>query len=177
MRERLTGAIIVGYTLLMLIFSFVTLSGAHGQHIQKKNDKLPAFTYFTLDGEKFTDKSLNVDSRLMIVYFNPMCEVCQEETEEIIQNIDYFKGIQIVMISPNTREEIVQFSKDFNLDKYSQIIMLHDPEDLFYKQFSATGYPALYLYDQDKNVIAHFNTKAEMEEIKEVFGPTMASKK
>lgn len=177
MRERVTRTILVGYILLMLIFSFVTLGGAHGQSIPMKNDKLPAFTYFTLDGKKFTEKNLNANSSLMIVYFNPMCEVCQEETEEIINNIEYFKNIQIVMISPNTREEIAEFEKDFKLDNFSQITMLHDPEDLFYKQFNATGYPALYLYDQSKKRIANFNTRTDIEEIKEAFGPTMASKK
>lgn len=174
MRERLTGTLVIGYTLIMLIFSFLTLNKAHGQYIHKTSETLPAFTYYTLDGKKFTEKDLNQNTRLMIVYFNPHCEVCQEETKEIMSNIDYFKGIQIVMISPNTQEELAAFSKQYNLA--SQILLLQDPDDVFYKQFKATGYPSLYLYDQKKNLITNFESQTDIEEIKEAFGPNVAKK-
>lgn len=176
MRERLTGSLLIGYILFMMAFSLITLSKSHGQYIQNRVEKLPSFSYQTLDGKKFTEKELNASSRLMIVYFNPACDVCQEETKEIIRNMDYFKDIQIVMISPSTKEEIAQFSKSYNLSKFSQVTVLHDASDLFYKQFNAMGYPALYMFDQKKNLIGQFNTHADIEEIQEVFGPSVAKK-
>lgn len=176
MRERLTGTLIMGYIVLMTAFAMLTLTNANGQYIQQRDEKLPSFTYYTLDGNEFTEGSLIKNSKLMIVYFNPACEVCQEETAEILTNIDYFKDIQIVMVSPNTREELALFTKRFNLNKYPQITMLHDPEDIFYKQFHATGYPSLYLYDEKKNLIENFTSITEIDEIKEAFGAGVAKK-
>lgn len=180
MRGRVTKIIAIGYTLAMLILSLATLSDANGQVKQQSGAQvqtlqtLPEFTYYTMDGAKYTNHNLNANSNVMIVYYNPLCELCREETKEILNNIDYFKNIQIVMISPNTKEEIMSFINELNLNKYTQITLLHDPDDVFYKQFQATGYPTLYLYNEKRVLIGHFNEQTEINSIKEVFNNTVA---
>jgi peroxiredoxin len=177
MRERLTGAIAILYTLIMIVFSLATMSLANGQYINKKAEKLPDFAYVTLDGNKFTKADLKPNAQLLIVYFNPSCEICQKEAQDIVDNISFFSDIQIVMISPNAKDELIKFREDFNLSQHKQITMLHDPSDLFYKEFKAMGYPSLYLYDQRKNLITHLNGYADFEEIKDLFSSGVAAKK
>ena len=177
MRERLTGTAIILYTLIMMVFSLTTMSLVNGQYINKKSEALPDFMYFTLDGKKFTKADLKPDSKLLIIYFNPFCEICQEETQEVLNNINFFDDIQIVMISPNAPDEIIKFKNEFKLNDHSQITMLHDPSDLFYKEFKAIGYPSLFLYDENKDMIVRFDTQVDFEEIKEAFSPGMAVKK
>jgi peroxiredoxin len=161
----------------MVVFSMLTLTNANGQQINsRKTEKMPSFIYHTLDGAKFTEKDLKENSRIMIVYFNPLCEVCQKETKEILGNMDYFSDIQIVMVSPNSETEINEFVNEHGLKKHSQIIVLHDYNDVFYKQFHAIGYPSLYLYDEEKQLIEHFDTQVSMAEIKTAFAGTSAQK-
>ncbi|MBX9851522.1 MAG: peroxiredoxin family protein [Cytophagaceae bacterium] len=176
MKERLRGSI---FSYLLVCACLLVLTAANAQYIQrapKKEDKLPEFSYQTLDGKKFTNQDLKVNSRLMIVYFNPLCDVCKKETQEILGSIDYFKDIQIVMISPNGKEEIEGFVKQYNLAAHSQITVLHDAEDRFYKQFQALGYPSLYLYDHNKNLIVQFDSHTDISEIKEAFDPAISKK-
>ena len=45
----------------------------------------------------FTDKQLKKDTPLFFMLFSPDCEHCKKETEELIDMIDSFKHIQIVM--------------------------------------------------------------------------------
>ena len=177
MRERVAGTIVLGYTFVMIIFSFITLTNVSGEELGHKKGTLPSFVYYTLDGNVFTDRDLNDGQRLMIVYFNPLCDVCVRETKEIVDNIEYFKDIQIIMISPNSKDEISDFVNDFKLAKYPQITVLHDQYDKFYKEFQAIGYPSLYLYDEDRNLIVNFDSQADFAEIREAYEGVMAKDK
>lgn len=178
MRERLTGTLVLVYTLIMMVFSVITLSPANGQFVNnRKVETIPSFTYYTLEGHKFSNKDLKDNSRLMIVYFNPLCEVCQREMKEILTNMDYFKNMQIVMVSPNSKEEIGNFVTEHNLSNFPQITVLHDVNDAFYKEFHAIGYPSLYLYDENKNLVEHFDSHADIREIKDAYDPQTAKHK
>ena len=176
MRERLTGKILLLNALIMIL-STIVVNTANAQYLRNgKIEKLPSFTYQTLNGTKFSEQDLKADQRLMIVYFNPLCEVCQKEVKEIISNIEYFKDIQIVMISPNKKEEIDEFVNNFKLNNFQQVTILHDEEDLFYKQFHAIGYPSLYMYDTNKQLLEHFDSHADIREIKDAFNTETARK-
>ena len=167
------------YSAVLFCFCMLTLSDGQAQYLSNNNKKkktLPDFSYHTMDGKKFTNDNLN-KNRLLIVYFDPLCEVCQRETSDILDNINYFRDIQIVMVSPAAKEDVGKFVKKFKLYDYHQIIVLHDKEDVFYKQFGAIGYPTLYLYDKDKKLIENFDTEVRFADIKDAFSPEVASGK
>ena len=47
--------------------------------------------------------------------FNPQCEHCQHETEELIKNIDKFKNIQIVMATSMPFDSMLVFRERYQL--------------------------------------------------------------
>jgi peroxiredoxin len=143
----------------------------------KKKQSIPEFHYQTMDGKDFSNENLEKDKKLMIVYFNPVCEICQREIRNIIDNINYFQDIQIVMVSPAPLEEVLKFNKKFKFDNYHQITLLYDRDDVFYKQFGAVGYPTLYLFDRNKDMIVYYDTEVEFEDIKDGFSPEMARRR
>jgi peroxiredoxin len=168
------------YTIVLFCFCMLNLADVQAQYLSnnsKKKKTLPNFSYQTMDGKKFTNDNLNKDSRLLIMYFDPLCDICQRETADILDNINYFKNIQIVMVSPAPKENVKKFVKQFKLYDYHQITVLHDKDDTFYKQFGAIGYPTLYLYNKDKVLIENFDTEVQFEDIKDAFSPEVASGK
>jgi len=163
----------------MFVFSLVNVTVLNAQYLNNKKhseEKLPEFAYNTLDGKKFTNTDLKQNERLMIVYFNPHCEICQDETSNILENINYFQDIQIVMVSPSSKEEIQKFVNKYKLNKYYQITVLHDKDDTFYKKFEAVGYPTMYLYDTNDKMISKFETEVDFDEIRDAFGSNVAKK-
>jgi len=140
-------------------------------------DKLPEFNYVRLDGKKYTNKDIPQNKKLLIVYFNPLCDLCLEETTEILNNINYFQNVEILMISPNSLEQVKQFSNLYKLAQFPQITVLHDAKDDFYRQFDAIGYPSLYLFDEKLEMIAKFEAQVEFEVIKNAFEQTTSSTK
>jgi peroxiredoxin len=172
------------YCTVLFCFCMLNLnvhSSAQTQFIssidKKKKPLLPKFSYQTMDDKKFTNENLDKNSRLLIIYFNPLCEVCQRETSDIIDNINYFQDIQIVMVSPAPKDDVSRFIKKFKITNYHQITVLHDKDDIFYKQFGAIGYPTLYLYNKKKELIENYDTEVQFEDIKDSFGSEVAALK
>jgi len=176
---KLKSTYLAIYCTVLFCFSMINFSDAQylSSNNKKKKPMLPKFSYQTLDDKKFTNENLDKNSRLLIVYFNPLCEVCQRETSDIIDNINYFQDIQILMISPAHKEDVSKFVKKFKINDYHQITVLHDKDDVFYKQFGAIGYPTLYLYNKNKELIEYYDTEVQFEDIKDSFGAEVALRK
>lgn len=165
-------ALIMGLCLLT-----AGINNAYGKKRRDNAEKMPQFAYYTLNGEEFTNENLNKDTDYLFVYFNPLCELCHYETETLIDNIEFFKDIQIVMVSPGDISEINQFVDQFSLEQYPQITVLHDKSDTFYKEFGAIGYPNLFAYDKDQELIRYFDHVTDFQDIRNVFEPVYSRKR
>ncbi|HEY8399796.1 MAG TPA: redoxin domain-containing protein [Cytophagaceae bacterium] len=163
--------------LLLCLFINNTIGSVVGLSEQKEV-KIPQFTYYTIEGKTFGNKDLKKNTKLIFMYFNPLCDICVSETQNILGNYYYLQehNIQLVMVSPNKLGEIVVFKDKFGLDRYENITVLHDRDDTFYKQFNAIGYPTLYLYNEEQNLITSFETEVDFEEIKVAFNKTVVKK-
>src|SRR4051812_17418818 len=117
------------FTLILVVSCMKIDVSEATKHPPDKVRKLPAFSFYTLDSKMFSNKDLNKDQRLMIVYFNPRCEVCIKETKEILENINFFNDIQLVMVSPNDLEYVKEFAVENNIKDYNQVTILHDKND------------------------------------------------
>lgn len=142
-------------------------------YIQGEKEKMPKFSYHTLNGKKFSNRNLEPDKTYLFVYFNPLCDLCKEEIEDITDNIGNLEDVQILLVSPNQLNEIEQFSESFGLDKFSQITILHDFDDTFYLEFGAIGYPNLYIYNSNKELVRYFDHATGFLEIKNAITPVL----
>lgn len=150
---------------LLLLLSFFN---GNAKDLSGPAQKLPSFSYNTINGEVFTNDKLK-KAPLMIVYFNPACDICQKETQMILENLKYFNDKQIIMVSPSKLDDVKKFIDNYKLSSFSQITVLHDKGDVFYKQFDAIGYPSVYLYDENQNLITYFEAETKIEEIQSGF--------
>jgi peroxiredoxin len=157
-------------TICLAAIFFMLISGPNGEARDPQHAaQMPAFSYLDLEGNKFSNEHLAKDRKVVLMYLNPLCDVCQRETEDILNNIEYFKNIQIVMVSPSPIEQVKKFAEMYHLDQYKEIVVLHDSKDEFYRQFNAIGYPSLYLYNEKKQLITSFEREVQFAELQEAF--------
>jgi peroxiredoxin len=156
----------------MVICTLFFYSTSNAQYIKRKPQRLPELKYYTPDARLFTNSDLADESGLILLYLNPVCEACHEEMKQILDNMDYLKDMEILIISPNSRDELAGFAKQYELEKYAQITILHDPRDFFYRQFKVTGYPSLYMYNSKKELISEFDSFVNFSEIMDDFAVT-----
>src|SRR5437762_69933 len=82
---------------------------------------IPPFRIQLTNGDSLFEKDVKKDIPLMVIYFSPTCEHCQEFTRNLLQKISSFGNTQILFISYLPLADIEKFEKDFSLNKYPSI--------------------------------------------------------
>lgn len=101
----------------------------------------------------FTDKQLKKNTPLFFILFSPDCEHCQKETEEIIDRIDSFKNIQIVMATFMPFDKMKEFYINYKLDRFSNVIVGYDLQNVLATYYRISYTPFLAFYDKKGNLI------------------------
>ena len=95
----------------------------------------------------------------VLVYFNPECEYCQMEMEELSKINEKHKDVNWIMFTDKPLEEIKSFAQKYNLDKAENIRWCNDPKSEVYLKFAMTGIPYFLGYNSE-NKLVHRSTGA-----------------
>ncbi len=117
---------------------------------------MPGFSVKDINGNTVTNENLSIGNKIL-VYFNPECEYCQTEMEELSNINDKHKNIQWIMFTDKPLDEIRKFAGQYKLDKAENIKWCNDPKSEVYLKFTMTGIPYFLAYDSD-NKLVHRST-------------------
>lgn len=140
------------------------------KNLERKNqilsgiNKLPNFHFRTIDGNEYLGNDKLKDETLILIYFNTECEHCIYEVEEIIRNIKRFSYHQIILVSSETTDKIIVFKEKFQLQKYSNIILLQTDAIEFYNTFGTMAIPSVFIYT-DNQLVKKFKGEVKIEAI------------
>ena len=112
---------------------------------------------------------LEKDKPLLIMFFSPECDHCKHETEELIKNINKFKGIQIVMATTMPFGDMKAFATKYKLAKYG-ITVGRDIAYTMPPYYEMKNLPYLAFYDKNKKLISTFEGGLGIPGILKVFG-------
>src|SRR5258705_7665229 len=104
----------------------------------------------------FTKQNLNNKKAVMYMLFNPDCEHCQKETEEILDNISKFKNIQIIMATFMPFNMMKEFYEKYNLSLYNNIVVGNDVNYFLPTFYKFTSLPYLAFYNKKHELISVF---------------------
>jgi thiol-disulfide isomerase/thioredoxin len=119
----------------------------------KRFPTLPPLNLLLTDSTtQFTEKELKKGLPVFVILFSPDCDHCKKETEELIDNIDQFKSIQIVMATILPFDKMKEFYNTYQLDRFKNIIVGKDQFFLptFYR---IKNMPFLAFYNQKGELI------------------------
>ena len=101
--------------------------------------------------------------------FNPDCDHCKHETEEIIKNIDQLKNIQIVMATMMTFDAMKSFYEKYDLKRFDNIRVGKDISYMLPTFYSIRFMPYLAMYDKKGNLLTTFEGAMKIEDLVNVF--------
>jgi peroxiredoxin len=128
--------------------------------------KLPFFKIISLDSSKCINTAdLHTGKPILFMYFGPNCEVCQQETKELIKHLDALQNIDIYMISNESTESSKRFSQFFRLDTIQNIFIGSDYDYTFFNIYSPNSIPFLAIYDSKKNLKKLYREKVPITSI------------
>lgn len=126
--------------------------------------EVPPFTITTPSGKLFMNKDLKKHRPVMLFLFSVDCEHCQHETKAITDNIEKFKGTDIVMITPFGHDAMTAFYNGYGIGKYPKVITMGTDStrrlNMFYRQ---AYFPGIYIYNKKNQLVYHHEGTANID--------------
>jgi thioredoxin-related protein len=134
----------------------------------KKNPVLPPLEILQPDSSILTNANLKKQETL-IMYFSPDCEHCIKQMNEMIKRMKDLKKLQIIMVTYQPMDLLVDFIKTYNLKKYSNIKAGRDTKFLLPGFFQMKSLPYFALYDKEGKLITTFESNTKVDTILKAF--------
>lgn len=161
------------FTLLIALSASFVLNAQTDSIPQPPYKRFPApppFRLLTVDSSTYYTKAdLPRKTALLLIAFSPDCDHCKKETEQLIQNIDQFKKIQIVMATWLPFAEMKKFYQDYELYKYENIKVGRDVSFIIPPFYNIRNLPFLALYNKKGNLITVTEGSLPIPKIIELF--------
>ena len=144
--------------MLITLFVFAQLSFATVAQTPeppyKRFPTLPPIKLLLTDSTThFTEKELKKDLPVFVILFSPDCEHCKKGTEELIENIDKFKNIQIVMSTILPFDKMKEFYNIYKLERFKNITVGKDMFYLLPTFYRIKNMPFFAFYDKKGDLI------------------------
>lgn len=171
-REQMKKTSITFIVLLLIVgaalfYFFLNSSEKRVEEINEapkrlRND-LPNIPITTLEGTQTSTRSLN-EGKTILVFFQPDCDHCQREAEEIVNHLEKFKEYKMYFISSGAIPAIQKFSKDYKLEGFSNIVFARTEGDNVLKTLGPIETPSLYIY-KNGQIVKAFNGETPVTNI------------
>jgi thiol-disulfide isomerase/thioredoxin len=130
---------------------------------------VPSFNLLLSDGvTTFSTGAIPPGHPVVLVLFSPECPYCRVEIESIIRQIRTLTNIRFYFITPCAVDEVQEFSREYRLDSYPNIVVGIDRQN-FLLRFSRTKViPYTAIYDADKRLKEAVFGQTNDRKIKEI---------
>jgi len=154
------------YIILLAVLSLsVSCKSNNNNDYQKEVAQLPSFDFILIDSTQTSSEKLPAGSPIILVYFNTDCAHCHDETKAVLQNMEALKKVQFVFLTAMPYPELKQFSDDYNLKGYSNIMVGRDYHYSFAKTFRPRMVPFVAIYNKNKELIRIYNGDGDIKKI------------
>lgn len=119
--------------------------------------QLPEINVFTIYGERFDSADyLDSTKRTALLFFHPECEYCRKEVEGILARHREMRRVQWLFITLAPTEVVEEFLAEHPLESIPDAYVLRENWPDTYEQFGVKGPPALFIYDENGNLMKRY---------------------
>ena len=149
---------------------FLALGIGIASSVQKKITREEAQAQLSLQNIESINGELFIDPTEVIkVLFHPTCDFCQQDATEILKSIHLFEGIQLLWVSYDHKDSIVQFSQTFGLDTLQNIHFAYMDIEVMLERYGNVRFPTFLAYDKKGQLLKKFVGATLPEEIASVY--------
>lgn len=106
---------------------------------------IPQIDLYDLNSNLVKLNNIGLKEKVIIIYFDTNCDICQIEAKEFYNFQDKFKDSDVVFISNNTIDETKRFIIENRLEE-SNYLFLSDSNYLLIKDYHIQTIPYILLY-------------------------------
>ena len=117
---------------------------------EKMVQRLPRFTFYTLEGKPFTGASVPPGYTAVVIgHFDPDCDHCQYMAGQINSHPTLFTHTFFVMATSADSGLVHHFAQRYQWVGRENIRVVLDKSQSFYKSFGTAMVPFFFVYNQD----------------------------
>lgn len=155
---------------LLIINCSVTLAQTDTTVLYKRFPTLPPLRLLMVDSSTvLTEKKLKKNIPVFLIMFSPDCDHCQKQTEELIDSIERFKSIQIIMATTLPFDKMKSFYKTYQLDRFKNITVGWDNHLILPTFYHMKSFPFLAFYNKKGNLIDVFEGALPLTRVLKIF--------
>jgi peroxiredoxin len=159
------------YLILLIITGLISCYNQSKDPIKTglEGKPLPTFNVMLSDSITFLNSNqLPAEKPIAVFYFSPVCPYCRAQTEEIIDEMDKVKDLQFLFVTNYPVQALKNFSKEYELEKYSNITIGVDTAHFVSKYFETKSVPYMAIYGKDRKLNNSFLGNIHSSQIKKV---------
>ena len=164
-------SVLLGFFLTVAIFSFAqkdTTVPVTPPYLRFPD--LPPFQLLKVDSVTyFTKTDVPKNKPVLLMIFDPNCDHCQHETEDILKNIESFKNIQIVMSTNASFEGLKDFYNRYELANYKNISVGVEVKYFLVPFYDVRNLPYLAMYDKKGKLLTTHEGTTKIETVIDAF--------
>jgi peroxiredoxin len=160
------ACLMVGFVLMQCTpkeKSNTTASESSAETAPEVND-LPALNIRQTDGQVVALRE--VSGKIVLIFFNPGCDHCEREAEQIKNRKQPFNNHTVYFISTESAESSVAFSKKYDLTDKNFVFAQADAAAVFESVGNLPSVPAIFIYD-NKKLIKRFDGETSLDVIQQ----------
>ena len=145
----------------LVIWLMVMLFSLHGQSLQGTSKKnIPPFVITQANGSQFKATDLIKGKAVLMVYFDPDCDHCELFIKELMNQINAFNNIQIILITYVPVESVKKFIAKLGLAKYPGIKVGTEGSAFIVRyHYNVVQFPYLALHDKTGQLFATYESE------------------
>ena len=118
---------------------------------------------------RYTKENIPEKTPVLVMLFSPECSHCQHTAEEMYQNKEALKNIQIVMATVLPLYQMNAFMTKYKLDQMTNVVAGKDIYFLLPPFYDIKNFPYEAMYDKKGNLIMGFEGSMPIEKLISVF--------
>ena len=147
------------------LFLFILLSVSGFSQTAVGTKKIAPFQMTLTNGKPYNFAQLT-PGPVVLMYFSPDCDHCQEFTKALLKNYTVNSNKQLVMITFQPMEMVKQFATTYNLASYPNIkIGTEGTSYLVQKYYQIRSFPYIAMYDKNGKHLRTFEGEQPYTEI------------
>ncbi|HET9825752.1 MAG TPA: thioredoxin [Chitinophagaceae bacterium] len=157
---------------LLLLVAFVSFSQQDSTQLPpfKRFPTVPPFKLLKIDSTSyFTKNDLKKNKPVLIILFNPDCDHCKHEIEDILKNMDDLKNVQIVLSTMMPFSLMKSFYEKYSLERFDNITVGQDFQYLLPTFYQIHFMPYLAMYDKKGNLVTTFEGTMKIQDLVNVY--------
>lgn len=124
--------------------------------IKATTQQLPSIQLRKTDGTILNTDSFNSSKELLVLnYFNPDCDHCQNMVQELFREQQLIENVNWLMITSATVEKTKRFADSMQIVKLQNVTVLIDTASVFAKIFGIVSIPSFYVYKKGELLRKH----------------------